>query len=117
MLKIEVLLTMRQMTSAAFVEHLCTILGCSAEEPFQQVHLCPPEQGQQEFAMQRTHDQCLDKEATSRDFRYYMELDNKLLMTSFKTPWYTKINKTKDKVNGKWEEITIILTHTNAYIM
>lgn len=74
------------MTSAAFVEHLYTILGCSAEEPFQQVHLCPPEQGQKEFAMQRTHDQCLDKEARSRDFHYYMDLDSKLLMTSFKTP-------------------------------
>lgn len=56
----------------------------------------------------------MDKEARSRDFRYYMELDSKLLMTSFKMPWYTKIHKTKEKVNGKWEEITIILTHTNA---
>lgn len=85
MIKIKVL-TMRQVTSAAFVEHLCIILGCSAEEPFQQVHLCHPEQGQQEFAMQRTHDQCPDIEAKSRHFHYDMELDSKLLMSSFKTP-------------------------------
>ncbi len=88
MIKIEVL-TMRQVTSAAFEEHLCIFLGCSAEEPFQQVHLCPPEQGQREFAMQRTHDQCLDIGARSRHFRYDMELDSMLLMASFKTPYYT----------------------------